>query len=83
MLLSLFYSIAFFLQAILTPGANKVDGTHIKTVRAKIKRVAYIDTAVCECSALVKPDPDFDIYYTLNDSGSKPEVFAINEKHTG
>lgn len=80
MFLSLFYSIAFFLQAILTPGANKIDGKHVKIVHAKIKRVAYIDTTVCECSALVKPDPDFDIYYTLNDSGCKPEVFAINEK---
>lgn len=80
MLLSLFYSVAFFLQALLTPGANKIDGKHVKTIPAKIKRVAYIDTTICECSALVKPDPDFDIYYTLNDSGCKPEVFAINEK---
>jgi hypothetical protein len=80
MLLSLFYSIAFFLQAVLTAGSNKIDGKHIKTIHTKIKRIAYIDSAVCECSALVKPDLDFDIYYTLNDSGCKPEVFAINEK---
>lgn len=80
MLLSLFYSIAFFLQAILTPGSNKVDGKHVKVIHAKIKRVAFLDSVVCESSALVKPDSVFDIYYTLNDSGSKPEVFAINEK---
>lgn len=80
MLLSLFYSIVFFLQAVLTPGSNKIDGKHVKTIHAKIKRITYIDTTICECSALVKPDPDFDIYYTLNDSGCKPEVFAINEK---
>jgi hypothetical protein len=80
MALSLFYSIVFFLQAILTPGSNKIDGCPIKTLPTKIKRIAYIDTTVCECSALVKPDTDFDIYYTLNDSGSKPEVFAVNEK---
>lgn len=80
MYLSLFYSIAFFLQAVFTPGSNRVDGKHVKIIHAKITRLAYIDTTVCECSALVKPDPDFDIYYTLNDSGCKPEVFAINEK---
>jgi len=80
MYLSLFYSIAFFLQAILTPRSNSVDGKHVKIVRAKITRTAYIDTTVCECSSIVKPDSDFNIYYTLNDSGCKPEVFAINEK---
>jgi hypothetical protein len=78
MLLSLFYSIAFFLQAILTPGANKVNGKHVKTIHAHITRLACMDTIICESSALVKPDPEMDLYYTLNDSGSKPEVFAIN-----
>lgn len=80
MYLSLFYSIAFFLQAIFRPGSNKIDGKHVKIVCAKITRITYIDTTIRECSALVKPDSDFDIYYTLNDSGCKPEVFAINEK---
>ncbi len=78
MLLSLFYSIAFFLQAILTPGANKVDGTRIKTVHATIIHLAFMDTIICESSALVKPEPEIDLYYTLNDSGSNPEIFAIN-----
>jgi hypothetical protein len=80
MLLSLFYSIAFFLHAVLTPGLNKVDGIRVKTIRANIQRIAIMDTVICESSALVKPDPDFDIYYTLNDSGSKPKVFAVNER---
>lgn len=79
MLLSLFYSVVFFLQAILTPGANKVDGKHVKIVHAKITRVAFLDTIICESSALVKPDADFDLYYSLNDSGSKPEIFAFSE----
>lgn len=79
MLLSLFYSIAFFLQAILTPGSNRVNGKHVKIVHAKITRVSFIDPVICESSALVKPDPDFDLYYSLNDSGSKPEIFAFNE----
>jgi len=79
MLLSLFYSIAFFLQAILTPGANRVDGKHVKIVHAKITRVAFIDTIICESSTLVKPDSDFDLYYSLNDSGCKPEIFAFTE----
>ncbi|WP_018342646.1 hypothetical protein [Cytophaga aurantiaca] len=80
MLLSLFYSVLFFLQAVLTPGSNKVDGKHVKIIHAKIKRITFIDTTICESSALVKPDLDFDIYYSLNDSGSRPEVFAFNEK---
>ncbi|WP_299255422.1 hypothetical protein [uncultured Cytophaga sp.] len=80
MILSLFYSIVFFIQAILTPGANKIDGKHIKTLRARIHKIAQMDSVICESSALVKPDSIFDIYYTLNDSGCKPEVFAINEK---
>jgi len=80
MLLSLFYSVVFFLQAILTPGANKIDGKHVKVVHAKITRVAFLDSIICESSTLVKPDNDFDLYYTLNDSGSKPELFAVNEK---
>lgn len=78
MLLSLFYSIAFFLQAILTPGSNKVDGKHVKIIHAKISRLAFMDSIICESSTLVKPDPEMDLYYTLNDSGSKPEIFAIN-----
>lgn len=78
MLLSLFYSIAFFLQSVLTPGANKVDGKHVKIIPAKITRLAYMDSIICESSALVKPDPEMDLYYTLNDSGCRPELFAIN-----
>ena len=80
MLLSLFYSIAFFLQAILTPGANRVDGRHVKIIPAKISRIAFLDSLINESSALVRPDPEFDLYYTLNDSGGKPEVFAVNQK---
>lgn len=79
MFLSLFYSVAFFLQAILTPGANRIDGKHVKIVHAKITRVAFLDSIICESSALVKPDKDFDLYYSLNDSGCKPEVFAFIE----
>ncbi len=77
MIASLFYSIAFFLQAILTPGLNKVDGKRIKKTRAKI---ATIDTLINESSALIKPSNLFDFYFTLNDSGGKPEVFSINDK---
>jgi len=80
MLLSLFYSIAFFLQAVLMPGANKIDGKHVKTLHARIHKIAQMDSVICESSALVKPDSIFDIYYTLNDSGGKSEVFAINGK---
>ena len=80
MLLSLFYSIAFFLQAVFLPGANKIDGKHVKTIHAKISRIAQMDPLIRESSTLVKPDSSFDIYYTLNDSGNKPEVFAINQK---
>jgi hypothetical protein len=80
MILSLFYSIAFFLQAFLMPGANKIDGRHVKNLHPSIHKIAHMDYSICESSALVKPDSIFDIYYTLNDSGCKPEVFAINEK---
>lgn len=80
MIASLFYSIAFFLQAILTPGLNRVDGKHIKKTRAKITKIATIDTLINESSALIKPSNLFDFYFTLNDSGGKPEVFSINDK---
>lgn len=79
MVLSLFYSIVFFFQSILTPGANRVDGKHVQAVHAKITRAAFMDTIICESSALVKPDTDFDLYYSLNDSGSKPQIFAFTE----
>jgi hypothetical protein len=80
MILSLFYSIAFFLKAFLIPGANKIDGRHVRHLHSSIQKIARMDSIICESSALFKPDSIFDIYYTLNDSGCKPEVFAINEK---
>lgn len=80
MFLTLFYAIAFFLQSILTPGANKIDGKHVKVVHAKITRIAFMDSAICESSALAKPEKDLDLYYTLNDSGSDAEIFALNEE---
>jgi hypothetical protein len=78
MLLSLFYSIVFFLQAILTPGANRINGKHVKVISAKINCIAYVDSVINESSTLVKPNKDFDLFFTLNDSGGKPEVFAID-----
>ncbi len=82
MLLSLFYALVFFLQSILTPGANKINGKHVKVIHAKITRMAFMDTVICESSTLVKPENDLDLYYTLNDSGSDAEIFAINEQGT-
>ncbi|MGN6648175.1 MAG: hypothetical protein ACTHJT_16745 [Cytophaga sp.] len=82
MLLSLFYAIAFFLQSILTPGANKIDGKHVKIIHARITRIAFMDSVICESSALAKPEKDLDLYYTLNDSGSDAEIFAINGQGT-
>jgi hypothetical protein len=80
MIASLFYSIAFFLQAVFTPGLNRVDGKHIKKMPAKITKIAAMDTLINESSALIKPSNLFDFYFTLNDSGGKPEVFSINDK---
>jgi|GEM_PF-1014294 len=79
MLLSLFYSIVFFLQAVFTPGANRIDKKHVKVIPAKITQIAFLDSVINESSTLVKPNKDFDLFFTLNDSGGKPEVFAIND----
>ena len=39
-----------------------------------------MDSMICESSTLAKPEQDLDLYYTLNDSGSDADIFAINEQ---
>ncbi|MBC7451927.1 MAG: hypothetical protein H7259_10595 [Cytophagales bacterium] len=78
--MSFIYSVAFFLQALLTPGSHRVDGKYIHRVPSHKEKIAVLDPVINESSGLTYVSDSSNYFLTLNDSGGKPEVYAINDK---
>ena len=81
-MIPIFYTISFFLQAMFTPGAHRIDDRHIHVVHTSKHKIAKLDTLINESSGLAKVKDSSNCILTLNDSGGKPEIFAVTDQGT-
>lgn len=72
------YSIVFFIQAVCTPGAHRINQKAVPRIPAIKEQVAILDPVVAESSGLAYVRENKEYFLTINDSGSKPQVFAVS-----
>ena len=76
-MIPVFYTVLFFLKAVFTPGLDRIDHKRVHLIHVNKHKIAHLDSLIDESSALARVPDSSDCILTLNDSGGKPEVFAV------